>query len=46
MLLGNTEIVKNNLNPEFANSFEFDYYFERDKNMKVEVFDEDGYLIG
>ena len=34
--------MKNNLNPEFAKTFEFDYYFERDQNMKVEVYDDDG----
>jgi len=42
MLLGKTEIVKNNQNPEFAKSFEFDYYFEREQILKVEVFDDDG----
>ena len=28
-ILGKTEIINNELNPNFSNSFEFDFYFER-----------------
>ena len=34
--------MKNNQEPEFAKSFEFDFYFEREQIIKVEVYDDDG----
>lgn len=40
-LLGKTEQIENNLNPDFVEHFEIDYYFEKEQKIKVEVFDVD-----
>ena len=40
-LLGKTETIENNLNPEFVTAFEIDFYFERNQRIKFEVFDID-----
>jgi copine 5/8/9 len=34
---GRTEVVKNNLNPEFVRKFIMDYYFEESQKLKFEV---------
>ena len=41
-LVGTTETLQNNLNPEFVTSFEIPFYFERSQKAKFEVFDIDG----
>jgi hypothetical protein len=41
ILLGRTETVDNNLNPNFQRSFLFDYIFESRQDLKFEVMDED-----
>jgi hypothetical protein len=38
-LVGKTECISNNLNPDFAKSFIVNYYFEKEQYMKFEVFD-------
>ena len=40
-LLGRTETIDNNLNPNFQKSFVVDYIFEAKQELKFEVFDED-----
>ena len=35
--LGKTEVLKNNLNPDFAKTFIIDYIFEVKQNLKFEV---------
>lgn len=37
--LGQTEVVWDNLNPEFSKSFELNYMFAKDKTLKFDVFD-------
>lgn len=39
--IGKTEIIKNNLNPDFIKSLECDYYFEREQAIKFMVNDID-----
>ncbi|OMJ95503.1 hypothetical protein SteCoe_1100 [Stentor coeruleus] len=39
--IGQTEVVWNNLNPEFVKCFDFDYYFEEQKYLLFKVFDAD-----
>jgi len=39
--IGSTETVKDNLNPEFARTFIFDYYFEHIQNLRFVVLDMD-----
>lgn len=41
-LLGKTEVVRNNLNPDFSTFIECDYYFEREQQIKLMVYDVDG----
>ena len=41
-LLGKTETKKNNLNPDFAQSFGIDYIFESKQDIRFDVFDDDG----
>jgi Ca2+-dependent lipid-binding protein len=40
-LLGRTETVDNNLNPNFRKSFCLNYIFEARQDLKFEVMDED-----
>lgn len=40
-LIGKTEMVLNNLNPDFTKTFTIDYYFEREQQIKFEVYDVD-----
>ena len=40
-LLGKTEMVLNNLNPDFVKTFTLDYYFEKEQWIKFEVYDVD-----
>ena len=37
-LIGQTEVVYNNLNPQFTKSFPIDFFFENKQPFKVEVF--------
>jgi len=37
-----TEVVQNNLNPDFLKSFIIYYYFERHQPLKFKVLDHDG----
>ena len=37
-LLGETEVVFNNLNPNFSKSVKVEFFFESNQNMRVEVF--------
>ena len=39
--MGRTENIKNTLNPNFAQSFELDYYFEEVQRVQVCVYDID-----
>ncbi|XP_066930296.1 copine-9-like isoform X2 [Clytia hemisphaerica] len=39
--IGQTEVMKNELNPTFVKSFTVDYYFEEQQMIKFEVYDED-----
>lgn len=41
-LVGKTEMIKNNLNPDFTKTFVIDYYFEKEQWVKFEVYDVDG----
>lgn len=41
LLIGKTEIVNNNLNPDFATVVQCDYYFEREQQLKFMVYDID-----
>ena len=38
---GRTENIKNNLNPNFAHTFEVDYFFEEVQNLKFAIYDLD-----
>jgi hypothetical protein len=40
-LIGETEIIWDNLNPTFAKSVELDYYFEEVQNLRFECIDVD-----
>lgn len=40
-LIGKTEMVLNNLNPDFTKTFSIDYYFEKEQWIKFEVYDVD-----
>lgn len=39
--LGQTELIADNLDPEFVTSITVDYYFEEQQNMILEVYDAD-----
>lgn len=39
--IGRTEVVKNNLNPDFAKCVKVDYYFEEQQKLKFDVYDSD-----
>lgn len=41
MQFGRTENVKNCLEPDFAKTFEVDYYFEEVQNIRIAVYDLD-----
>lgn len=41
-ILGKTETVQNNLNPNFSKSFVVDYIFESRQDIRFDVFDDDG----
>ena len=34
---GRTEMIKDNLNPEFVKKFQINYYFEESQKLKFEV---------
>ena len=40
--LGQTEQIKNNLNPDFKTKFTVNYFFEKAQKMKFEMIDWDG----
>ncbi len=40
-LLGKTEMINNNLNPDFVKTFTLDFYFEKEQWIKFEVYDVD-----
>lgn len=40
-LLGKTEMILNNLNPDFTKSFIVDYFFEKEQTMTFKVYDVD-----
>ena len=42
-MVGETEIIKNDLNPDFARSFRVDFIFETKQKFKVEVTDVDDF---
>jgi Ca2+-dependent lipid-binding protein len=44
VLLGRTETIDNNLNPNFKKSFMVDFIFEARQELKFEVMDEDDKL--
>lgn len=39
--LGQTEIIHDNLNPEFVRKIMVDFHFEQQEKYKVEVYDSD-----
>jgi len=39
--IGQTEMINNNLNPDFTNSVEVNYYFEKEQHLRFEVYDID-----
>ena len=36
--LGQTEVISNNLNPKFEKEIVVDYYFQKQQNMRLEVY--------
>lgn len=48
--IGRTEVIDNNLDPQWVKHFTIDYYFNKTIYLKFDVFDEDdtgnGVLIG
>ncbi len=40
-LLGKTEMILNNLNPDFVKTLTLDYFFEKEQWIKFEVYDVD-----
>lgn len=42
VLIGQTEQIKNNLNPDFTTAISISYNFEKNQPLKFEVIDEDG----
>jgi len=40
-ILGKTEVIHDNLNPEFVTKIMADFHFERKEEFKVEVYDSD-----
>lgn len=40
-LLGKTETIKNNLNPDFTKEFNINYYFEKLQKLKFVMIDSD-----
>jgi len=43
MEVGKTEVIMNNLNPEFAKPIEIDYFFEEEQQLKFVVYDIDDF---
>lgn len=39
--LGKTEVIFNNLNPDFLKSFTVNYYFEKNQSVRIEIYDHD-----
>lgn len=39
--IGQTEVIHDNLNPEFVKKIPVDYHFEEQEKFKVEVYDSD-----
>lgn len=39
--IGKTEMVNNNLNPDFSKTFLLDYFFEKEQYIRFEVYDID-----
>ena len=39
--IGMTEVISDNLNPQWVKSFDVQYHFEKRENFKVEVYDVD-----
>jgi Ca2+-dependent lipid-binding protein len=42
---GRTEIIDDNLNPEFSKKFEMTYRFETQQKLKFEVYDSDSVMF-
>ena len=40
--IGETERISNNLNPNFEQAIEIQYYFEKKQDLKLEMIDDDG----
>lgn len=40
-MIGKTETIENNLNPQFVTYFEIDFYFEKDQKVKFQLYDID-----
>ena len=40
--IGETEMLNNNLNPDFARSFQVDFFFEKEQELLFEMWDDDG----
>ena len=39
--VGTTEVIPDNLNPVFVTPINLDYYFEKQQNLRVDVYDAD-----
>ena len=39
--IGRTEVIRDNLNPEFATKFKLDYSFEKHQKYRFSVYDQD-----
>ena len=40
--IGQTETIKNQLNPDFETALEFEYFFEKLQKLKFVIYDDDG----
>ena len=41
MKLGATEVVADNLNPQFVTTVTMDYFFEQQQNLRLDIYDAD-----
>ena len=39
--VGQTEVVADNLNPQFLTTVNMDYFFEQQQNLRLDIYDAD-----
>jgi len=39
--VGQTEVVADNLNPQFLTTVNIDYFFEQQQNLRLDIYDAD-----